>query len=80
MRVGEKYFPGTNLSYEKYNEVIRRISEQEQCIFINLYEELNDYRLFYEDLFHPNIMGYKKIADKICKNLLNGGENQWKKK
>ena len=23
VRVGEKYFPGTNLSYEKYNEVIR---------------------------------------------------------
>ena len=75
VRVGEKYFPGTNRSYEKFNEVIRRISEQEKCIFINLYDELSDYSLFYEDLFHPNIMGYKVIADKICKKLLDGGEN-----
>lgn len=75
VRVGDKYFPGTNRSYAKFNEVIKRIAEQESCIFINLYDELNDYSLFYEDLFHPNIMGYKKIADKICKNLLDGGES-----
>lgn len=76
VRVGDKYFPGTNRSYEKFNSVIKKIAEQESCIYINLYDELNDPCLFYEDLFHPNIMGYKEIAEKICKHLLNGGKEE----
>lgn len=79
VRVGDKYFPGTNRSYEKFNAVIQKIAKQESCIYISLYEELNDPKFFYEDLFHPNIVGYKEIANKICKYLLNGEKSDGEK-
>lgn len=70
VRVGDKYFPGTNTEYQKYNMVIKDISKIENCIFIDLYSLLNDKKYFYEDLFHPNIAGYEMIAKAIYKKII----------
>lgn len=70
VKVSDKYFPGTNDSYEKYNEKIQILKYSYKNIkYIDLYNSLNKKEFFYEDLFHPNSNGYKEIAKLIYKEI-----------
>lgn len=69
VHVGDKYFPGTNDEYIKFNDSIRKIAGQEKCAFIDLFSLMRDEKYFYEDLFHPNAEGYNKIAELINEAL-----------
>ncbi|EDS75180.1 SGNH/GDSL hydrolase family protein [Thomasclavelia spiroformis DSM 1552] len=71
--VDDKYFPGTNFKYLKYNSIIKNLSINfDNVKFIDMYKYskfyLND-DFYYEDYFHPNENGYKKIAQLIFNNI-----------
>ncbi len=67
VRVSDKYFPGTNKMYRKYNGLIEEISEKnEKCSYIDLYRHLDSDSLFYKDIFHPNEVGYRVIANLVA--------------
>lgn len=70
VHVSDKYFPGTNVEYQKINLIINKIAMKEKCIFIDLYSLLDESKYFYDDLFHPNNIGYEKIAEAIGQKLL----------
>lgn len=69
VHVSDRYFPGTNSSYMKYNEIIRSLSQHYHTVYVDLYNldfSTND---FYDDNFHPNEEGYKRIAATICDEI-----------
>ena len=69
VKVSDKFFPGTNSSYEKFNEIIQRCASKNNCKYVDLYHMLDLKKDFYEDCFHPNIEGYKCIAELIVDNI-----------
>ena len=70
VKVGEKYFPGTNNSYIKFNEKIKKIEQLNSKIeYLDLYNTLNEKELFFDDLFHPNQQGYEFIAKLIYNKI-----------
>lgn len=70
VQVKNKYFPGTNNEYIKYNEVISEICNRRNgCVYIDIYNEIVNSDFFYDDGFHPNEKGYKKIAEMISEIL-----------
>lgn len=72
VRVEERYFPGTNESYQCFNHVIKQLAEQEsQTLFINLYHDLVGKEYFYHDLFHPSEKGYKEIANTLAEKIID---------
>lgn len=68
VKVSNKYFPNTNNSYVKYNEIIKRVAEKYNCIYIDLFDQINEDE-FYEDLFHPNQKGYIHIANLLLEKI-----------
>lgn len=70
VQVKSKYFPGTNNEYTKFNNVILDISQSyDNCYYIDLFNNLCDEKFFYKDGFHPNQVGYKKIAEFISDKI-----------
>jgi lysophospholipase L1-like esterase len=69
VRVNEHFFPGTNERYEVFNKIIKNIAEEEECSYVDLYNNLIKEEYFYDDKFHPNVLGYEKIANLIINNL-----------
>lgn len=70
VHVSEKYFPGTNEMYIKYNNIIKEIAANNQYAYVDLYDRLHDRSFYYEDEFHPNETGYQCIADLIAGEIL----------
>lgn len=71
VKVKDRYFPGTNKMYSRYNDIINNFSEQyENCYFIDLYNKLDKPGYFFADGFHPNEKGYSKMAQYIFDNIL----------
>lgn len=76
VQVKNKYFPGTNNEYIKYNEAISNIcNSRTNCEYIDIYNEIVDKDYFYDDGFHPNENGYQKIAELISEILKQRFEN-----
>lgn len=69
VHVSDRYFPGTNNSYMKYNEIIKSVSQQFHAAYVDLYNLDFSPNEFYEDHFHPNEEGYKRIATTICDEI-----------
>lgn len=70
VQVSNKYFPGTNNEYIKFNNAISDICKaRDNCAFIDIYSNIVDNDLFYDDGFHPNEKGYQKIAEIISNTL-----------
>ena len=69
VKVSDRFFPGTNEKYEIFNKIIKNIAIEEQCTYIDLYNNLINEEDFYDDKFHPNTLGYEKIASLIIQNL-----------
>ncbi|MDU7726405.1 MAG: SGNH/GDSL hydrolase family protein [Clostridium perfringens] len=64
--ISEKYFKYANKEYLKYNQIIKKLSNNFDAIFIDLYNELAKYNskeIFLNDLYHPNEEGYKLISE-----------------
>lgn len=81
VQVSDRYFPGTNSSYVKFNERIKRLSQQFHAVYIDLYNLDFIKNEFYEDDFHPNEKGYKRISAKICdeiKKIIGQEVNEYK--
>lgn len=64
----EKYFPGSQSEYQKYNEIIFQMSKKYNAKYIDLYSafmekvQRDGWRKSYNyDHFHPNEYGYKLI-------------------
>ena len=70
VRVNDRFFPGTNEMYQRFNEVIHCVAKDHGCCFIDLYNLLQPDD-FYEDGFHPNPQGYRKIADAIGNDIIS---------
>ena len=62
VHVNDKYFPGTNLMYVKYNAVIEEIAKKYNQKYIDLYDTHFDKTEMFDDGFHPNELGYQHIA------------------
>lgn len=69
VKVKEKFFPGTNESFIRYNSVIKKLAEKYNLKFINLFDELVE-KNFYCDCYHPCEEGYKKIAKLLAKEII----------
>lgn len=69
VHVSDRYFPGTNSSYMKYNEIIKYLSQQFHTVYVDLYNLNFPNNEFYDDVFHPNEEGYKRIATIICEEI-----------
>lgn len=67
--INDKYFPGTNFSYAKYNNVIKCLADKNNFTYLNLYDEKFSTNEFYKDGFHPNEKGYYKIAKMIYEHI-----------
>lgn len=77
VKVGEKYFPGTNASYIKFNEKIKKMEQLNDKIkYLDLYNTLNEKEMFFDDLFHPNQQGYEFIAKLIYKKIIERNKNE----
>lgn len=70
VQVSEKYFPGTNQMYIKYNNIIQDISKKYPNIkYVDLFNNLSGKECFYEDMFHPSEKGYEHIANMIYDSI-----------
>ena len=73
VKVSDKYFPGTNESYRKFNGRILECTRKYNTVYVDLYDSLSDKNFYYSDDFHPNETGYELIAkmifDVIISNL-----------
>lgn len=69
--IDEKYFPGSQKEYEKYNAVIKSIADERKYIYIDLYELFREvgWSFYNEDHFHPNGDGYLLISKELNKKL-----------
>ena len=73
----DKYFLDSNIEYEKYNSILENLSKEYNCKYIDLFNKLKneissnkDFKVLYSyDHFHPNIDGYKYIANIIEKEF-----------
>lgn len=70
VQVKSKYFPGTNNEYSKFNNIILNISQSHyNCCYVDLFNNLCGEKYFYKDGFHPNEVGYHKIAEIISDKI-----------
>ncbi len=69
VRVSDRYFPGTNNSYMRYNQIIKSVSERYDAAYIDLFNLGLNETEFYDDVFHPNKKGYERIAFVICNEI-----------
>lgn len=65
VQLKDQYFPGTNQKYIRFNKIIKEICKSHSCKYIDLYHSLEEQSYFYEDGFHPNELGYRRIAEII---------------
>lgn len=73
----DNYFLNSNKEYQKYNSILRKISVEYNCIYIDLYTKLKEHvlkergfkKLYSYDHFHPNLNGYKFISDVIYEEI-----------
>ena len=72
----DDYFLNSNIEYEKYNNVLKKISQKNNCIYIDFYSSLKKYvnnkgvwDLYSSDHFHPNEYGYKYLSYLISKKM-----------
>ena len=68
----DNYFLNSNIEYIKFNQIIFELSKKYGCPYIDVYSELKKKAekegwesCYCYDRFHPNLNGYKLIADKI---------------
>ena len=64
VHVSDKFFPGTNESYLNFNRIIHNISKKFEIPMIDLFGTLKN-EDYMADMFHMNLVGYKKIAKMI---------------
>ena len=74
--IDDKYFLRSSAEYEKFNAVIRDISTRYNCKYVDLYfplkksvEQFGWEKYYSCDHFHPNVEGYKFIAELIGKYI-----------
>lgn len=54
-----------NSSIKKYNEVLRRLTQEQGIEYLDIYGLLDPMEDFTEDGIHPNSRGHKKIFEKV---------------
>ncbi len=59
----------TNSRVEEYNEVLKKLCEEEKLPFIDVYHEIKDKTELLEDGLHPNSEGYEMMYS-IIKDFL----------
>ena len=59
----EKAVPGSSGNYKKYNEIIRRIADECEGIYLEL-DDLNS-EVHYPDGIHYSLQGNKSVAEKL---------------
>ena len=76
VRVCEKYFPGTNAMYERFNAIIKNACDNNtNANYVDFYNTIIDKQNFYDDCFHPNVYGYSMIAKMLVEKINHGGVN-----
>ncbi len=61
----EKIIPGTSSNYAIYNNIIKEVSEDNACFFLDLNDLSSE--TDYPDGIHYNVSGHEKVAAKILK-------------
>ena len=67
-------FPGTEISYVKYNQIIKKMAYEHNLIFVdafNILKENGCWDLYYDDHFHLNKSGYDFIAKMLFEQIKN---------
>lgn len=63
--IDDKYFPGSQVQFKMYSDIIRKLAEENTCFTVELSDEIRKYdveKIYSKDHFHPHYDGYQIIG------------------